>query len=415
MAGVVGLCLCAAIEAHAQQRPTTGFGTFGSGGGLGGGGLGGGRSGGSSGTGGNLNGNQYNPNGGVGSAIISMDPDTRNITVIADEATMKSVSQVIESLDKPKPQVLIKVVFLELQHNNASDIGFEGAFTHNIDGTTSGGGAQGFGLSSISSLAGSNNIFGMPISGFSSIAPYSGLGGAGIYQVLSKDFQATLRAIAQAGKAQLLSRPSILARDNQPATIVVGQQVPLPTSVSYTSTGGTAVPIIGVTYTDVGIILKVTPYITSEGMVQMLVAPQTSAIDSTHSQSLGNGVNAPYIDLRSADTVVVTPDAQTVVIGGLMHTEKASTENKIPLLGSIPFLGSLFKRTIKSDEKSELLIFLTPYIVLAPTQLSALSSKERNMIVPPKSESEEMLDRFLDKIPVKPQKPVGKSKPAKPQ
>ena len=87
--------------------------------------------------------------------------------------------------------------------------------------------------------------------------------------MLGENFTATLRAIAQAGKAQLLSRPSILARNNQPATIQIGQNVPLITNVRYDTFGNA---INSVSYQAVGIILKVTPFITSDGMVQMIVS-----------------------------------------------------------------------------------------------------------------------------------------------
>jgi general secretion pathway protein D len=220
-----------------------------------------------------------------------------------------------------------------------------------------------------------------------------------MYQILGNDFQATLRAIAQAGKAEVLSRPSILARNNQPASVVVGQYVPLITSVSYNSISGA--PINSVTYTDVGIILTVTPYITSNGMVEMIVAPQTSSIDPTLTVPIAQGVNAPVIDTVAANTVAITPNGQTVVIGGLMQRAKSSAEQKIPFLGDIPLLGNLFKRKTTSNAHEELLIFLTPYVIQAPTQLAALSKDERNRSLIPKSYSEQELDRFLDKVPVK--------------
>ena len=390
VAGVLSLWLGVAGNLYAQR---TG-GSSGRTGGFGGGASSAGRS-----AGGSAAGSQsYNPNGQVGSATISVDPDTRNITVIADEETMKQISQVISNLDHPRPQVLIKVVFLEVQHNDASDIGMEGGWgPSKLTQSSTGVFANAFGLSGIATGVGSNsplNVFGQNTSSFLPMPP-----GAGLYQMLGKDFQATLRAIAQAGKAQLLSRPSILARDSQPATIVVGQSVPLITSVRYDNYGNA---INSVSYTDVGIILKVTPYVTPEGLVQMMVAPQTTSVDPTMTVPISVGVNAPVIDVRSADTVVVTPDGQTVVIGGLMRKDKTSTENKIPLLGDIPFFGNLFKRVIKSDIKTELLIFLTPHIVQAPAQLAAMTSRERLQTVPVDSESEKELDRFLDKTPTKP-------------
>lgn len=385
------LGLCATTDILAQQR-SGGYGGY-----RGAGGGGGGTSSGAQ---------PYNPNGGVGSATISMDPDTRNITVIADEDTMKSVRQVLLQLDHPKQQVLIKVVFLEVQHNDSSDIGVEGGYAPNLTHSVTGAFVNSFGLGGLGSVATNVNAFGQPISSFAPTPP-----GAGMYQVLGRDFQATLRAIASAGKAQLLSRPSILARDSQPATIMIGQSVPLITGVNYDNFGNSH---NSVTYTDIGIILNVTPFITSDGLVQMIVTPQTSQLDPGPGITIATGINAPIIDKRSADTVVMTPDGQTVVIGGLMHTDKADSVSKIPLLGDIPLLGNLFKRTTKTLTKNELLIFLTPHIVNAPKELAALGEKDRAQIKPPDSESEAELDRFLEKIPVKPQPVPMKRPPSKP-
>jgi len=323
---------------------------------------------------------------------------------------MKAISEVIKSLDVARPQVLIKVVFLEVQHSNGSDIGIEGGWGGNVgNSNTKGAFANGFGLSGLSSIVSSNlNPLGQPLSSFQQMAPFAAGPGAGLYQILGKDFQVTLRAIAAAGKAQLLSRPSILARDSQPASIIVGQSVPLITSVRYDTFGNA---INSVTYTDVGIILKVTPFITGDGLVQMIVSPNSSSIDPTTTVPISTGVNAPVIDQRNADTVVVTPDGQTIVIGGLMRNDRTDSENKIPLLGDIPFLGNLFKRKIKNNIKTELLIFLTPHVVQAPGQLAAVGAKERSQVTMPDSTSERELDRFLDQIPMKDAENSDKRRP----
>jgi general secretion pathway protein D len=219
---------------------------------------------------------------------------------------------------------------------------------------------------------------------------------------MGSDFQATLRAIATAGKVEVLSRPSILARDGQPATILVGQQVPLITGVSYTAVGNSTIPINNVTYTPVGIQLNVTPYISTDGYVEMIVTPQDSEIDPTLTEPIAAGVNAPVIDTRTADTVVVTPDGLPVVIGGLIMNDKTSSDSKIPILGDIPVLGILFKHKTTSDTKNELMIFMTPHIVRLPDELPALATSQQRQMLLPKSYSEQELDQFLERVPVKP-------------
>jgi general secretion pathway protein D len=399
LGGMLALGLCAAFQAHAQ------FGGF-----FGGGGVQN-RPAASTTT--------YNSAGNVGNAAVMVDPDTHNLIINADEETTKAMMEVIKNLDHPQPQVLIKVVFLEVTHNNSSDIGIEGSYNGqssmfgrigsyltnyniftNTTITTTGGSTTTSQSTSIlpGTLTGLtnaytiNNAFGLANQG-------AGANGAGLYSILGEDFTATLRAIAQAGKAQLLSRPSVLARNNQPATIQIGQNVPLITNVRYDTFGNA---INSISYQAVGIILKVTPFITTEGLVQMIVQPSTSSIDPSISIPISAGVSAPVIDVRSADTVVVTPDGQTVVIGGLMRNDSGEVVTKIPLLGDIPLLGNLFKHKVTTSEKNELLIFLTPHVIQAPTQLAAMSATEKNHMLIPKSYSEEELDRFLDKVPEKP-------------
>lgn len=333
---------------------------------------------------------QYNNSTTVGSATISSDPESGQIIVITDEETSVHISQVISNLNIPKPQVLIKVVFLEVTYNNSFDIGIEGGFRETGGGRTVAG-ANAFGASGLASLSTNVNAFGLPISAFGSVPP-----GAGLYQVLGNDYQATLRAIAQAGKTEVLSRPSILARNNQPATITVGQSVPLITNVRYDNFGNA---INSVEYTDVGIILRVTPFISNDGMVEMIVSPEISAL-TDQSVPIANGVSVPVIAVRSADTVVVTPNGHTVIIGGMMQNNKTSSESKIPLLGDIPLLGNLFKRQARNNSKTELLIFLTPHIVEAPSQLAALSDREREAaVLPKKAFSEKDMEQFFDDRP----------------
>ncbi len=386
----LGIGLSVVLSATAQFPGFGGFGGFGSSS--------------SSRSSSSSNTRQYNNSTQVGSATISSDPETGRIIVITDEETSVHISQVISNLDIPKPQVLIKVVFLEVTYNNGSDIGIDAGFNGyslgNGGSKSTLSGANAFGVSGLASAATNVNAFGLPIAAFGNVPP-----GAGLYQILGNDYQATLRAIATAGKTEVLSRPSILARNNQPATITVGQSVPLINSVRYDNFGNA---INSVTYTDVGIILKVTPFISNDGLVEMIVAPEISSL-TDQSVTIANGVSVPVIAKRSADTVVVTPNGQPVIIGGLMQNNKTESESKIPILGDIPLLGNLFKRKVKNNAKTELLIFLTPHIVETPSQLVALSEKERAAsVLPKKAFTEKDMDQFLNELPKNPETKKGR-------
>jgi general secretion pathway protein D len=402
---ILALWFCAVLTVHAQQRG--GGGGFG---GFGGGGFNRASTSSSSTT------SQYNNNGTVGNAVISVDPVTHNIVVIADEQTSQQISNVIANLDAPEPQVLIKVVFVEVDDNKASAIGVQGDYTgfnksfsqitgYVTNSITPVGSNITYGLSPVRQSVSLNNNFGLP----QSVSGATGNGG--IYQLMGNDFTATLQALATAGKAQVLSRPSILARDGQQAEIVVGQSIYLPSGVSFTAVGNsvTTVPTINGSYQNVGIQLDVTPFIGDNGLVQMILEPQITSIDnSTPGQVIEGGslvsspVYAPNINKRSANTVVVTPDGQPVVIGGLIGSDKSSNDSKIPILGDIPLLGQLFRFSAKSSTKSELLIFLTPHIVREPNDLVAMAGHEtRQSQLITNSIPEQELDRYLDRLPVK--------------
>lgn len=314
----------------------------------------------------------------VGEAMITSDPETRKLIVVTDDETAAQIGQIVTNLDRSIPQVLIKVVFLEVTYRKGIDLGIEGNYRRDL-----GGGSTGV----------VNQVFGLAAQGSNPTPP-----GAGMYQILGSDFQVTLRAIAEAGKTEVLSRPSVLARNNQQATITVGQQVPLITNVRYDNFGN---QINAISYQSVGIILRVTPFITDDGLVEMIVAPEISNL-SEQTVAIAAGVTAPVINTRSADTVVVTPDGQTVVIGGLMQNSKTETDSKIPWLGDIPGLGSLFKRRSNNGSKTELLIFLTPHIVRQPTQLAGVTTQSRKELrLVPQSFSEQELNRFLQDVPAK--------------
>ncbi|MGV3772919.1 MAG: type II secretion system protein GspD [Verrucomicrobiales bacterium] len=364
------LLISFARETAAQQRRQGGQGNRGGGGG---GAVGGGRA-----LGGGAAGDrQYYSNGTVGEAMITSDPETRRIIVITDDETSQYVSQVVTNLDQPKPQVLIKVVFLEVTYRNSLDIGLEGGTAQSLGGDTS---------------LTASNLFGLGAQGA------GGTPGAGLYTVGGRNWQATLRAIAEAGQTEILSRPSILARNNQQATITVGQTLPFITNTRITDTGQT---INTVQYSDIGIILRVTPFITSDNLVEMIVSPEISSL-TDQTVPISTGVSAPVIAKRAADTVVVTPDGSPVLIGGLMQNTKTQADSKIPFLGDIPYLGNLFKRRARGDTKTELMIFMTPHIVTQPSTLTRLTDQETGKtVLAPNAFPEAELNRFLDNLPIK--------------
>lgn len=306
----------------------------------------------------------YYPQGMVGEAYIESDYDTRSIIIVADEDTENYIQEVIQNLDRPVPQVLIKVVFVEVTHREDSDFGTE--FNLNYDN-----GRQEAG-----------SAFGLDAQQFGSF-----------YRILQTDLQVTVRAIKEAGSLEVLSRPSILTRNNQEAQIHVGQEVPFVETTTQSDSGQINTNIV---YRPIGIILRVTPFISPDGLVEMIISPEISS-QTEETVPISNTVSAPVFATRSADTVVTTPNGQTVVIGGMMEDTTTETDRKIPILGDIPLLGNAFKRKIKDKSKTELLIFLTPIVVQTPAMLDDLTLYEnsRSKLVP-KTFTDDQMDTYFD-------------------
>lgn len=316
----------------------------------------------------------YTGNGQIGQALIMPDPETRRIIVIADDDTAAHISQVITNLDQPKPQVLIKVVFVEVTHNTGSDIG---TTINRLQ-------AEPSNSSAVSSLT-------------TALGAAGTLSTGGTWGLVAGDLDVALRAVAENGKTEVLSRPSILTRNNQEAVITVGQEVPFVTNSQINQQGNT---INTVTYEDVGIILRVTPYITQGDLVEMIVAPEISSISSTL-VTINQGVQLQAIDKRAAETVVVTKHGQTIVIGGLMQTRKQETRRKVPVLGDIPLIGFAFRRKEMQDVKTELLIFLTPYVIQRPEQVADVTADEASKSSFGKGTfTEDQIETFMETIPV---------------
>jgi hypothetical protein len=169
----------------------------------------------------------------------------------------------------------------------------------------------------------------------------------------------------------VLSRPYILASDNQLASITVGQEVPTIQNSRVTDTGQT---INTLQYQDIGILLDVIRT-QSGGLVIMDVAPEISALTGG-SVPISDTASQPIIAKRSAQSRVSVRSGNTIVIGGLMEDRKTETINKVPILGDIPGIGALFRRKEVKKTKTELLIFLTPQVASRPESLPAMTKDE---------------------------------------
>jgi general secretion pathway protein D len=288
----------------------------------------------------------------IGQVYVVADQDTNSLLIATASRYEVQIRDVLARLDRPVPQVLIKVLIAEVTHDNSLDVGADWSIL-NLNSRP--GGQAGLTLgSNLGNAAAGTSAGGLTVS------------------LVETNLTATLHALATAGKVDVLSRPYILTSDNQPAEIVIGSEVPIITNSQLTDTGQ---QINTVQYRDIGIILDVTPHINPDGLVICDVSPEVSAT-TDQSTPIASNVSAPVFSVRSANTRVGIKDGTTIVIGGLMQDQKTSTVSKIPILGDLPWLGPVFSRTQVSKTKTELLFFITPHVAQAPEQLQGMSEDE---------------------------------------
>lgn len=284
----------------------------------------------------------------LGQVDIVADEDTNSLLVMTAPANFDEVRRIIEELDRPVPQVVIKALIAEITHSDSLDLGAE------------------FTILDIPQGSSLFTDFGLDMA----------TGGI-TYRLLETDIEATIRALEEVGQLEVLSRPYILASNNQEAIITVGSEIPIPTSSTFSDIGvGSRTNF---SYEDIGIILSVTPHINPDGKVIMDVYPEISAL-SPERVEISEGFFPPVINKRSAETRVAINDGQTIVIGGLMEDQYNETVSKVPLLGDIPLLGAIFRRQETEKSKTELLIFLTPQVATDSERLREISDDERGRV-----------------------------------
>jgi general secretion pathway protein D len=191
-----------------------------------------------------------------------------------------------------------------------------------------------------------------------------------------------LKALKEQSKLEVLSRPQIVTADNKPASINVGQRVPLITDSRVTVQGDT---INSFRYEDIGVNLTVTPKISADGFVKLELGTTNSSLASSDVK-INASATVPVINQRRANTTVSVLNGQTIIIGGLIGTQEDRRVRRIPVLGEIPYLGAAFRSTKVSKEKRELLIFLTP-------QILANNNQDPVPLTDPADAMREQLDR----------------------
>ena len=287
--------------------------------------------------------------------FIQADPSSNSLIITASDALYKQLRAVIEQLDGRRAQIYIEAMIVEVSEQKLAEVGFQwaagsGNSTQVVGGTNLATG----GVPGLFSLIANPETVGAGLTGLN----------VGIARKLASG-KYSLGALASFletnADGNVLSKPNMIALDNEEAKIVVGQNVPFVTG-SYTnnnSSSGSVNPFTTVERKDVGLTLRVRPQVGEGGTVRMTVFQENSSVDAS-SKSNAQGLTT---NKSSIETTVVIDNGTTLVLGGLLKDEFSNGDSKVPLLGDIPVLGNLFKSRSRSRNKTNLMVFLRPVVI----------------------------------------------------
>ncbi|WP_432695291.1 type II secretion system secretin GspD [Marinobacterium sp. YM272] len=302
-------------------------------------------------------------------SFYSIQADIVNNALIvgAPANVMAAIKTIVEKLDKPRPQVLIEAVIAEVSEEffdqfsvNLAALGNYGVFVTDFSGALSTLGSA-VGGSTSDQAAAIGSVTATPTFGAANVSGNRGIGGL-------------IQAIKTDNKSSLLSTPSILTLENEAATISIGKEIPFITGSFTTNTAGASNPFQTIERKEVGTILKVRPQISNDGSIRLEIDQEVSNIDQTNIQGT-SGTN-PTTDKKVIETNVLVQDGQTLVLGGLIDSKFSNIESKVPLLGDVPVLGSLFRSKQRSKESSILMVFIRPTIVDSAEQGNQLTRQK---------------------------------------
>lgn len=269
-----------------------------------------------------------------GETVIVPDASTNALLIRANPGDFELIAAAVKELDVRPLQALIEVLVVEVRRDRALELGVDislppahipGHTRTTYDGYQTGIATGDVGLHIV------------------------GIGG-------DPDLEATIRAAASRGDVTIVSRPTVIAANNQEAQILVGSQRPF-VQISRSLPTDNAARDQVVQYKDVGTKLTVRPTISSDGYVTLQVSQEVSAATAE------TQFDAPVISTRAVQTQLLLKDGQTVVIGGLTDHQHEATQGGIPILSSIPILGALFGHVSRQTSETELFLFITPRVI----------------------------------------------------
>jgi len=324
-----------------------------------------------------------------GRASLGVHAGTNALIINAAPDVQQELMDVIRQLDIPRHQVLVEAIIVEVSDTAAKQLGVQYVLA----------GGQGSNIpfsatsfptdSSPNILAATGAVVVDQETSGEDPDSLKALQGAAIDSLLgatgflggiagrSRDgtiFGVILNALKRDVSSNVLSTPSIMTMDNQPASILVGQEIPITTGETLGADNTN--PFRTIERKDVGVKLEVKPQINEGGAVKLFLRQEVSSIFGPVSRDSGELIT----NKRQIETTVLVNDGQIIVLGGLIEEDEQLSVDKVPLLGDIPILGNAFKSTDKSRRRTNLMIFLRPTIVTGTNDLRAVTDRKYNFI-----------------------------------
>ncbi|KAE9646596.1 type II secretion system secretin GspD [Pseudomonas sp. PB106] len=292
----------------------------------------------------------------AGGVTIQADATTNTLLISAPEPVYRNLREVIDLLDQRRAQVVIESLIVEVGEDDASEFGVQWQ-TGNLGGNGVIGGAN-LGGSGIN-LNGRTSLDVLP-QGLNLGYVNGTVDIPGIGKIL--DLKVLARALKSKGGTNVLSTPNLLTLDNEAASIFVGQTIPFVSGSYVTGGGGTSNnPFQTVTREEVGLKLNVRPQISEGGTVKLDIYQEVSSIDERASNSAASA--GIVTNKRAIDTSILLDDGQIMVLGGLLQDGYSQSNDAVPWLGSLPGIGALFRNERRAITKTNLMVFLRPYII----------------------------------------------------
>jgi len=315
---------------------------------------------------------------GGSNGIVQADVMNNALIINAPEAIYRNLRQVIDQLDRRRAQVYIEALIAEISTERAAEFGLQWA-AGGVAGKTAvlGGTAFGSGGNNLLNLVASSATgeLSLPGNGLTLAIGGGTVNIPGIGEIMSLGLLA--RFLENEVRANILSTPNIVTLDNEEARIVVGRNVPFVTGTYTTNTSNSVSnPFQTIERKDVGLTLKVRPQISEGGAIRLAIYQEASAVvDSTDT---GNG---PTTTKRAIESMVMVDDGAIIALGGLVEDSYSGSQEKVPMLGDIPYAGALFRYDTRRRSKTNLVVFLRPVILREREDYAGLTRSRYDYVI----------------------------------